>query len=385
MRKKILLLFLIAILILPGCWDSKELNDLSIIIGAAVDAPKPDSYEITIQTVKTNSGSKEEGGSEGSGGNQTILSAFGKSLFDASRNISLSLDRGNYWPHTQIVALGQDIAKNDIQPALDFFTRDAQRRPTIYFILSDTTGKEILQNTPEASDLTGIEAKNLIENTSRTGFGVNENLNEFIQGTEGLSGVSLMNLFSSKELKTNSEEKKVKTHLAGTGIFYKNKLVGTLNTKETRAVNWLKDNIKKTIITVNYDDKVKDDVTLEIRSSKTKLQPIKTDNEYLIKAKIFMTANIAEYSAGITADEISLDKLQKKISQKASQEIISTFNKAKTEIGLDLFGFGGNYMRKYPELIKLKQDEWQKIFKNEVELDLDIKVDIQSSGIRLKK
>ncbi|SMB88020.1 germination protein, Ger(x)C family [Desulfonispora thiosulfatigenes DSM 11270] len=388
MRKKILLFFLISMLILPGCWDSKELNDLSIVTGGAIDMPKPKTYEVTIQSVKTSA--QSEKGGEGSGSstsNQVLLSAIGTSVYDATRNISTRLDRKQYWPHAQIIALGRDMAEDDIGPAIDFVMRNAQRRQSIYFVLSDKEGKQILNNIPDAADNSSIEATKLIKNSALTGFGVDQTLINFVAESEGLAGVSLMNYFKSLPVEKSAPDDKqqYRSAISGTGVFYQNKLITTLSPRETRAVNWLNNNIDSTVLTVDYGNTGQDDITIDIRKSKVYLKPTKENGNYVMKAKISVKGLITEYSADVYPDEISLEKLKSLISSKIKKEIDTVFEKSKNEIGLDIFSLGRTFVGEYPDLVHLKQDEWKGIYKDKVLLDVKVDVDVISSGLLLKK
>lgn len=388
MKKKILVLLLMSTLLLAGCWDSKELNNLSIITGGAVDLKDLDLYELTIQTVKTTAQSGG-GGNEGGGsssGNQVILSATGNSVFDASRNLSTRIDRSQYWPHAQIIAIGQNLAKKDIGSVIDFVSRNSQVRQSIYFILSDTEGKQILNNIPDANDNSSIEATRLIKNSSITGFGIDETLVDFAAQRETLSGVSLMNYLKSFPMEKSSPDDKqeYRSVLAGTGVFYQDKLVTTLNRRETRATNWLNDNIKSTVFTVDYGDTGQDNVTLDIRNSKVKLTPSLKDDKYVMDAKLFIEAYISEYSVDTYPDEISLQKLQSQIENKIEMEIKKTFEKSKNDIGLDIFNLARTFTRENPKLIHLTQKQWRDIYQSQVFLNVDVNLEVVSSGLLFK-
>ena len=80
-RKKVL--YLLAIIFqlasMAGCWNYREINDLSIVAGVAIDIAENDQYELTVELVKTKSSGKQtEIISE-------VVSKKGKTIFDAIR------------------------------------------------------------------------------------------------------------------------------------------------------------------------------------------------------------------------------------------------------------------------------------------------------------
>lgn len=388
MKNKFILIYLIISLLTVGCWDSKELNSLAIVMGAAIDLEEPDLYKVTLQTVKTvASAQKKEEGGEGTSSGYSIVSATGKSIFEAARNITTDLDRRNYWPHTQVVFLGQELAKKDIQPAIDFFSRDSQRRTTVYFVYTEEKGKDLLANTTETEPILAQETKAIIKNTTSTGYGVDKNLTKFLQDLYSLSGVALMNKFKTapKEKLVQGEKPTTETVLDGTAIFFKNKLIDTLTKEETQVVNWLTNNIKTTVISVGYDNPFNAEITVQVDNSKTSLKPIIDGDKYIMKATIEFKGDIVEYSAEKAPDEISLKKLETEIAERIRKEIREVFTKAKTKFKVDLFNFGNNFADKHKYLLNLTAEEWQIIFLEQVELDLEIKPKITFSGMKLRK
>ena len=202
-RKKVFYsLIIITVLIwLPGCWDSQDLNKLAIVMGAAIDRYE-EEYLVTVQANKTSSSS---GGNGENGGQQGIFisSGQGKSVFDAARNVTFGLHLRNYWPHTQAVIIGEELARDSILSVVDFFTRDPKRRLSVYFLVGEGLGKDILKNQPENAELSSMEIVELIELTRAHGFGVDANLRGFIREMEGISGASVLNKVKSVTVDMN--------------------------------------------------------------------------------------------------------------------------------------------------------------------------------------
>jgi len=385
--------FLLMMLMLVGCWDWNELNTLAIVIGAAVDKEKPGVLEVTVQTVKT--GGKPSGEQAGQTTNFINTSGKGSTVFAAARNTSVDISRRNYWPHAQVVVMGDKYAREGIISAVDFFNRDPQRRTTVYFILAEGPGKKLLSSKAKTEDLTAMELKEYIKQTERTGYGVTDTLREFNQQSESISGVSLLNKFRLKKeapdeasqgaSASTGQQPKEEAVLDGTGVFYNYKLAGYLTTLETRAVNWLRDKIKSTIISIDINKDGQDDLTLEVNKSKTNLKPIIKGGKYIMSAKVEIDGDIVEYSGKQELTELFLPKINKQIADKVAKEINNVFRVAKEELGLDIFGYADKYANQYPFLLDLNNSDWHKIFKDQVELELTVDVKVRFTGKSYKK
>lgn len=383
MKLKNALVILSLILLLNGCWDARELNDLDIVLGMAVDKGQQNDIVLTLQTAKTSSSAQEEkGGSE----KAIITSSLGKTYFEAARNITLHLPRRNFWPHTQTVVISEDIAKNGIESLVDFFVRDSQRRTSVYFIVSEGKSKEILAQPPSTESLSALEIKKLITQTTSSGLGVDLNLRNFIQNTQSFTGVSLLNKIKIKKEEDNEKSQNSGSlTLAGTAVFVNYQLKGYLSPLETKASNWLRNELKTGTLTMDYDENGIEDITIEITKSKTTLTPLVQDDQFLVKTHVTIEGNIVEYSGDQDLQFLSMDKMNETLATKVDENIRQVFTKAKDELKLDIFLFGEIFTHKYPHLLNLKSQEWNELFSNQLDLELSVEVKVKSTGTTIGK
>ncbi|HEX3030425.1 MAG TPA: Ger(x)C family spore germination C-terminal domain-containing protein [Clostridia bacterium] len=156
MKKKVKrLFFIISIYLtvffsLSGCWNSRELNELSIVTGIGIDkAEIPGNILVTAQIVKPadiKKSSKDGGGSDTAFWN---IKSSSKTVFDAIREFTHETSNKLYVAHTQVIILGRDIAPDGVQKYLDFFMRSHETRPTTIILVSDSTACEVLDVKPD--------------------------------------------------------------------------------------------------------------------------------------------------------------------------------------------------------------------------------------------
>lgn len=128
--KGLLRLIAIAVLVLPlgGCWNSRELNELAVVSGIGMDlVPETDEYRVTFQLVNPSSTSTST--SPGSGKPAVVVvSATDKTMFGALRRASKHVTRQLFFAHTQLIVLGESLARDGINDIFDIFERSHELR-----------------------------------------------------------------------------------------------------------------------------------------------------------------------------------------------------------------------------------------------------------------
>ncbi|MFZ7104826.1 MAG: Ger(x)C family spore germination protein [Peptococcaceae bacterium] len=383
MRSKLLAFILVLAVINGGCWDIQELSDLSIVIGTAVDKGADNKYELTIQSPKhTATGTIEEKNKNRT--NFMVDSAEGATVFEAARNLTEALAERNYWPHAQVVVIGEKLAQENIKSLVDFFARDSQRRTTLYFVVGEGKSKNFLELPPPKTELlTSFSIKDIITQTSSTGYGVNVPLYKFMSETTGITGVSLLNQFAVNPESVTEENSDANKEilLKGTSVFYNYQMIGSFTKKETQALNWLRNTLKTSVLSLSDTDSPYGEMALEISKSETKLIPLVSADGYIMKAAVNIKGNIVEYSGTENLNDIDLEKLGQFFASQIQEDIETVFQKAQNDLKVDPFKFGSKFSAQYPYLIKLTPQEWNGLFAENLELDLNVKVKVEFSGI----
>ncbi|WP_034420765.1 Ger(x)C family spore germination protein [Thermanaerosceptrum fracticalcis] len=390
MRKlsAMVLLFVLALITVSGCWSRRELNHLTIILGAALDLKNDHHYITVMGTDPTQGGGgKERSQGSGQGSPFVVTSAEGKTIFEAARNLSLIMPRRNYWAHCEVVLVSEGYAREKgLRELLDFFTRDHERRRETYLIVTRGQAGEMLKVMPTLSQYPAREIIEQIRLTRISAKGLVTILNDFIAQSEGVTRTSLVNYMDIRNYGGNPEipgqgEEKVQ---AGAGVFYNYKLIGLLNTRETRGANWLRDNIKTGVISFAPEGEREKNTVLQIDRVKTKMKPLLKEEGGQVKYTIEVTGSLVEYGgkADITKKE-TVKMLEKACSEEIEKEIREIWKKAQRELKTDIFLLGDKFAHAYPFLLKTDPSEWQEFFMA-LELELEVKTKINSAGVRGK-
>ena len=137
---------------LSGCFDRRELDTIGIVMGVAIDkAVAEGETELTIQMAnpseKSGSDSKEK-----NGGSETKpfinVSSTGRNINYIVREMQNKMSRMIYVAHSQVIILGEELAKSGVRDVLDFFARAPEARMTLYVIVAKGKARDMLDITP---------------------------------------------------------------------------------------------------------------------------------------------------------------------------------------------------------------------------------------------
>ena len=142
MRYKILII-LIAMFLLNGLNNSREINDLAIVSAIGIDKVDDTNYRVSAIVLNP---SKEESGSGSSSSSKMILyEGEDSTIQEAIRKMILESPRKLYLAHMELLLISESVAKEDLTNVLDFFIRDNEGSNKFLFVLAkEVEPREIL-------------------------------------------------------------------------------------------------------------------------------------------------------------------------------------------------------------------------------------------------
>lgn len=149
-----ILLVCVNLILLSGCWDRTEVNDLALIVGLGIDQKKDGKIMITVELIapKAAGGGQMLGGGGGDGGGggrgKIVRSGTGATVADAISNLQEKLPRRVFWGHTKVIVFGERAARAGIRQHLDFLSRNPQARLRSNVLVSKGTAKSVLELIP---------------------------------------------------------------------------------------------------------------------------------------------------------------------------------------------------------------------------------------------
>lgn len=174
MKRRIFIYFLCLLLsiVLPGCWNRKELSTLSVVQAMGIDKTEEGQIILTLQLLKPSEikGSSAKGGGNNGGGgkNVVIVTATGQTIFDAIRNATHQVDRKSLFSQNKVIVIGESAAKLGIAPLLDLAARDPELREPTYIFIVKGKAKDIIEAENEQEKVPAKALESLAKATRAT-------------------------------------------------------------------------------------------------------------------------------------------------------------------------------------------------------------------------
>lgn len=370
MKKERIVLFTLILLnlfLLPGCWSYREIDDLSIVSGVAIDKGINGKYAVTPEIVHI------EGGKETKLMGRTITME-GKSMFDAVRNGISVAGKRLYWSHTKVVIVSQEIAREGMTKIVDWFTRDAETREDVYIIVSrGETAKEMLQGYTITDTIVSYELERILDNQKSLSKAPDVDLWEFANNISAIGISSVAPAISI--MKVNGE---VKAQIEGTAIFKEDKLIGFIDGEDTQMLLFIQNRVSGGVVVCEELENTY--AALEIFKSKTKIKPISNGKDITMDIKIDMNTAIDEVGGDFDLiQEEGRNKLREHCEGAFNERVTQFIKKIQSQYGSDIFGFGAKIWEDKPYLWQTVSQDWEEEFKK-LKVNVDTKINIKNSA-----
>lgn len=384
MKKTIL--SLIILFCLSGCWNYKELNDYSIVSGVAIDKVG-DEYETSVLISNLPKNNSDKSSSES---NVVVYSGKGSSIFDSLKKIGLISPKELYFGSFSVLIISEEVAKDGINNAVDFFIRYPSSRKNFYVSLArDVKAKDTLKI---LTPLSSFPSQNITDNINSTknlqGTIFSLDFNHLLSNilTDGIEPtINCIEIKGdieegSSQENLESSEQKTYTKLSNIGIFKDDKLVDWANHDESLGINIINGKINEMYLDLEYDDGY---VVVDSTSFSTNVSVELKDNKPIVNINLSGEARIIEVKGKVDLkDSDVIEELQKKANNKIKKQVNKALKLAiKNET--DIFGFGKMFYQEYPDYFKSVKKEWNNNLGNiefKIKSDLMLKNKVSSKN-----
>lgn len=397
------LLFLILILLLmvlvSGCWSRKEIEQATFIGSVAIDKSENDSklLEVTVEFIIPQAvGQRSEmmSGMTGTGSKYWLISSTGMTIDEAFSKMRPLVPYHFYFGHLNSIIISEKVAQEGIKEILDTFDRTFILRRSIWLMVSPGKAKDIFYTHSRLQEIPSIAIGDLFYLQSVSTVTYPSNLNRVLIA---LSSRSTNPLIARIEPVINKNEEQIKSsaervtrgdiELAGSAMFKNDKFVDWLDVKETRGVLWVQNKTRNGSVTLPNPGGNHKLITFDILGgSRTRMHTVMKDNKLFIDLRIFFDANLNEQTSN--ADILSTDlEYQKEnvqgytdaLAAEVRQSIMSAVKKAQL-YKTDVFGIGERFYIEHPQEFKKLQANWEDVF-SKAEFNIRIECHIRRTGL----
>jgi spore germination protein KC len=400
--KKYLVLWVLIVLCIfqAGCWSRKELSQISIVMAAAVDqAAEKDKIIFTIQVVNPSAMKKApESGGGGTAKPFYIAASSGFTLGDAERHLYAHVTRPIFWQHMRVLIISEDLARTNLAALIDSLDRVAAFRRKMLLLVTPGKARDALGLEEPVEKLSGQAIYNLArEDFKHSQAYYPSDINDFLKA---LSRKGIEPVLARLEIKKPAESPLAigkpddskgdlteTLEMSGSAVFKSEKMVGWLNSEETKGLLWVRGKAKNVMLVLKYPgSKDKEElVTVLSQMGNSSIRPELVNGKLQMTVAIKTEGRIAgqSFTTRDPSDPENIKILDRQYVGSIKREIRQALTRAQGEYNADVFGFGLTISRKYPKLWKELGPKWDDEFRR---LGVNIKVtaNIRRMGLTLK-
>ncbi|MNI08801.1 Spore germination protein B3 precursor [compost metagenome] len=353
------------LLLITGCWDRKEINDLAIIMATGIDQKKDNVTEISVQVFlpKESAGGQGMGGTDGSGGGggsgQTmVVSALGESIGDAIAHLQEKLPRQTFWGHDEVFIFGEQRAKAGITDDIDFLIRARQPRERASVFVSEGPAIDTLRLMPS---LERNSAETLRE-IARSHTGLEISLKDISNMLFQEMNAAVLPYIVILPPEPNKPPENTNAVIYGCAVFKKGKMVGNIDNRVTRGILWLRNEIKNSIFTVYLQDE-KGSISLRMVNGAAKITPQIKGNTWHIAVDIETDDNVLQNTTNQDLMDPNVVKEVERITNKEIEARVRTaIDQLQKGMNADIIGFSEAFHRHYPKQWNRVKNKWDEQF-----------------------
>ncbi len=393
--RRLVILLAVSSMVLGGCWDRTELNELSITSAAALDVAKNGQWVLSFQVILPSSISAAAGTAGGPSGQVPVVvySTEGETIKGAVAESYMEAPRKLYFGHNSILVIGEEAARKGFSQMVDLYLRNSDSRETVSVLIASGDGRSILEQLLSSEPIPGIGLERILEKQERYLSKIpNVRMYDLIKKMLSPSHSTLVPeiiISGSKEVTGIDQLKQTtvpsKLRLGRAAIIKETKLVGWMSDEEALGASFLSDQVRASTIPFASDPEKKDtkDSTFVVSSSKTRIKVKEEEGKYNVNVNIEMDGWLNE--TGSATNLLKTDIIRK-MEESVQNEVVSMCKRAwaaSKKANADVAGISEWIYRKYPKQWKQMEEDQEDVFKK-INLQVNAEVKMKKVGLSNK-
>lgn len=393
------------ILMLSGCWGSRETDEIAYVIAIGFDKGPGKDLIMTFQIANPRTIAGQAGG--GGGGDKSrpliTVSTIAKLPIGAFNLLNAELSRHFSLLHTRAFVFSEELAREGLQHYLAPLNRYREARGTAFIFISRGKASDFLAKNQPQLEITPAKQYDLVAAVRALhGLAPAVQFRQFYENTKTTSQEPVAPLVSINEKGLNTgetpEPNKLGDYLAGdlpsnkgqvqfigTAVFKEDRMVGMLTGDETRYLNMITGELKQSFLIIQDPKASEEPLGMTLRQARKPVIKVRfTPERPVIVINIYQEPELVGVSSGINYENTKL----KPVLEKALEDIIKRrcyelVTRTQEEFRSDIFGFGRYARMNFLTVDEWKKADWEKIYPY-AGLDINVHVKIRRTGLMFK-
>ncbi|RXT07282.1 Ger(x)C family spore germination protein [Ammoniphilus sp. CFH 90114] len=380
-----MLLFLLLSFLSIGC-GKREINDLAMVTAVGFDlGENPENIRVTAQIVRPPDARGQTGAPSGGTGEPIYsITAEGKSIFSAIRNLARFSSRRIFWAHSFIIVVNEDVARRGMTDVLDFFTRNHETRMNTWLVVTPDQASEVVSTVTGLEVVPGEALDKLFRYNEIVAEAPRTNVMRFEESFLDASSHPVLARMHLRERGVSNKKPEQfgslkQVELSGTAVFKHTKMIGWLDPEESRALLLFIENVESSVVVLPCPDqtsKTKKEVSVELKFQKFGVTPTYKNEEPGFDIRLTTYADLVESECDISLDAMKKE-LEIELEKKLQDNIHGVIDKAQKEYKVDFLKLGETFNNRYPAEWKKLQPRWEQVF-TQATTNVQVKANINS-------
>lgn len=369
-RRPFALLLIVAAIVLSGCWDRIEVNDLAVVSLVGIDQAEQ-GIRVTVNIVAPKQAGTGGGGG-GAPGQATgfvVYSSEGSTTLEALRRMQLSLPRRLFFGHARALVLGREFAQAGIRPAIDFWSRHPESRLLMRMMVAENQAEELLRAAPKLEKLLSEALRETINLSGRSRTMLRDIIPELRNGGNPVMPTIRVVL---------GPDGQQDVIVSGSAVFDGDRLIGYLGAGEMVWLKWIQGNADRAVVSVNAG---RHKASFQLLRAGSFVRPEHVNGRLQIRIWASAEARLMENSADLDVQKAGvLPLLRQTLEDQVRRQITRLVRRSQEEIRRDFLGMGDAVHRWFPaQWERTLKARWVQVYP-EIPVVVDVSVPILSTG-----
>ncbi|MGV3464508.1 MAG: Ger(x)C family spore germination protein [Heyndrickxia sp.] len=390
-KYQILTIYIICTVLISGCWGKKELTDIAFIIAIGLDKAEDGDYIASFQIVNPGNVASAQPGSQGLP--VAVYKTKGKDLVSMAKLGSKRVSRRLYFAHTNLVVIGEKLAREGMLDLFDALERDKDFRITTSVVIArNGTAEDLLRTLTPIDKIPANKIIKTILFTEKTiGENINVNVNDVIMGFVSPGREPVINgfsLYGDKNIGNNMANLSFTESPAflganGLGYIKDGKLVDWVSGDNAKTVGFIQNKITSTSFQMPWRGK-ENAIVYSVQSQHTDSKPSFHNGKPSMTVNVKSEGIIAQADVPVDlTDPLVLDELNKQLESTIEKKVLQGIKRGQKDRS-DVFVFGEMFYRKYPRMWNKMKSNWNDEGFKDLHVKVKAKVYIRRSELRNK-
>ncbi|MBA4602810.1 Ger(x)C family spore germination protein [Thermoactinomyces mirandus] len=384
-KRNIFIIYLIlSLALLTGCWDNRDIEEVSFNLGIALDQAdgdiklegEPPVITATFQNLApkvTISGQAEI--------DFDNISITGNTISKISTELALLNPGTIISQHLKTIAISENLARHmNLENLLNDFQRNINTRISTNILIAKGNAKSVFEKNlgEKGNAIPALKILRIIDNDDFS-------LRLLKPATLAIVGDRLASEQSFLLPRVQKKGNEIVLEDAAVISGKTKKMVGLINSEEVNGFRWLVG--KKGGGRLNIFNRKNNLIfTIQIFHMSSEIIPHVRGNQISFDVNVYGEGTLIEdwIENADAADNRFLQKLEKEAEQKIVYQMRSVLYKLQKQFRADVVGFGEALRIKYPQTFQKVKQNWDEMFADvPIEVHADLK--IRNYGVKIKK